>query len=217
MTLSPPIGIAIATALLLLFPMFLRRWRRRAAASSTPARRAATLLQTARTPGPRSVTDLCELLREEEIALGKPLQTAGMALEMKLEPVHLAVHLDRPAIRFLFAQIVELACRVMPPGSSLQVLARKDGAHAVVNFMDAGPCIEEPQIGRQFERVSTLRSGRHPNEEVQCALLCAQIVSDHGGRIYAAPSPLGRLGLTVRLPRTPADRPRSAGEAIHPS
>jgi two-component system sensor histidine kinase BaeS len=84
----------------------------------------------------------------------------------------------------------------MPPGSTLRVLGRIDGAHAVVNFMDASPGTDAPRLGHCFDAAST----RNDGDAIANVALCAQIVSDHRGRIYAAPSPLGSLGITLRLP-----------------
>ena len=36
--------------------------------------------------------------------------------------------------------------------------------------------------------------------ETESLALCERIVGEHRGRIYAAPSPLGSLGITLRLP-----------------
>ncbi|MGJ7509542.1 hypothetical protein [Variovorax sp. GT1P44] len=122
---------------------------------------------------------------------------------MKLPPHPLPVTLDRSGMQEVLAQVVDLACRIMPSGSTLRLLARVDGTHAVVNFMDVPPSAEEPRLGHFFNAAFT-RKWRRPDEfharSMASIALCEQIVGDHRGRIYAAPSPLGSLGVTLRLP-----------------
>jgi two-component system sensor histidine kinase BaeS len=90
----------------------------------------------------------------------------------------------------------------MPAGGTLKMLARMDGAHAVVNFMDTGST-EEPQLGRCFTSAFArdLPPDNHDHSDsIARVALCERIVGEHCGRIYAAPSPLGSLGITLRLP-----------------
>lgn len=150
----------------------------------------------------RHPTDIRELLRQSAEALGAQLRPAEVAIHLELPSGPLTVSLDRARVREVLAHIVQLASAVMPKGSTLKLLARMEGAQAVVNFMDIAPDGSEPRLGRCFGRSS---QQNHPANAlspdlISGALRCEQIVGDHGGRIYSAPSPLGSLGITLRLP-----------------
>lgn len=183
-----PASIGIAITVTLLLGAFWRRMKEPIDSPPTPARPAPSPHSAA---GARSHGDIRELLRQQgRESLQARLQAAGMALQLELPTEPLPVLLDRSGMQEVFAQIAEMACRVMPKGSTLRVLGRIDGIHAVVNFMDRSPSDDAPRLARCFD-------GRDASAG---AALCAQIVSDHRGRIYAAPSPLGSLGVTLRLP-----------------
>ena len=148
----------------------------------------------------RSQVDICEFLHQESECLGVHLRSAGMTLELELPTKPLPVLLDRSKMQEVFVQVVDLARSVMSRGSALRVLARIDGAHAVVNLMDA-PCgSDTPCLGKWFHEVyaHSLRPD-HRDEAAARVAICQQIVGEHHGRLYAAPSPLGSLGITLRL------------------
>jgi two-component system sensor histidine kinase BaeS len=189
-----PACIALLFALLLCVPW--RLLRPRPASAAPPA-----IAQRAHLPGPRSHTDIRQLLHQMSESLRGRLQAAGMALELRLPGDPLQVLLDRSGMQEVLARVVELACRAMHAGSTLQVLGRIDGVHAVVNFIDAAPGLDEPRLARCFDAVAA-RSPRWRSDvdAIASVALCEQIVSEHRGRIYAAPSPLGSLGITLRLP-----------------
>ena len=156
-------------------------------------------------PGPRSRADIRQLLTQMSESLRSRLQAAGMALDLRLPADPLPVVLDRSGMQEVLARVVELACRAMDAGSTLQVLGRIDGGHAVVNFIDAAPGLDEPRLARCFDAASARSPRRRSDADadadaIASVALCAQIVSEHRGRIYAAPSPLGSLGITLRLP-----------------
>ncbi|MDM0024672.1 ATP-binding protein [Variovorax saccharolyticus] len=206
--MSPiPACIALLLALLLCVPW--RLLRPRAAAPDRPA-----VTRLAHAPGPRARTDVRQLLNQMSESLRGRLQAAGMALELALPADALPVVLDRSGMQEVLARIVDLACRAMHAGSTLKVLGRIDGVHAVVNFIDAAPGLDEPRLARCFDAAAA-RSPRLRGDldAIASVALCEQIVSDHRGRIYAAPSPLGGLGITLRLPleRTAAEHARGFG------
>lgn len=201
-----PACIALLLALLLCAPWRLFRPR---AAAAQPA-----IARLAHVAGPRSRTDIRQLLHQMSESLRGRLQAAGMALELRLPADALPVVLDLSGMQEVLSRIVELACRAMHAGSTLQVLGRIDGSHAVVNFIDSAPGLDEPRLARCFDAAAA-RSPRWRGDldAIASVALCEQIMSDHRGRIYAAPSPLGSLGITLRLPleRKAAGAPRVQG------
>ena len=145
----------------------------------------------------------CHLRLHPAFRILAPVESAhrGIRLELKLPADPLPVLLDRSGMQEVFAHIVELACRAMKAGSTLHVLGRIDGTQAVVNFMDCAPGTDEPRLARCFDAASAHRARpRGDCESIASVALCTQIVGEHRGRIYAAPSPLGRLGISMRLP-----------------
>ncbi|MGJ7510712.1 hypothetical protein [Variovorax sp. GT1P44] len=191
-----PARIAIALFVTVLLSVLWRLLKQHSdSAPDTPCRE-----PVAYVPQSCSQADIRQLLHQMSDALRDRLHDAGMALELKFsEP--LPVLLDRSGMQEVFAHIVELACRVMKAGSTLHVLGRVDGAQAVVNFMDSAPGADEPRLARGFDAASArvVRS-RGDGDSIASVALCTQIVGEHRGRIYAAPSPLGHLGITLRLP-----------------
>ncbi|SEB00173.1 ATP-binding protein [Variovorax sp. YR216] len=150
---------------------------------------------------PEHAADIRQLLGQMSDSLRVRLHSAGMALEMMLPTDPLPVLLDRSGMQEVFAHIVDLACRAMHTGSTLRVLGRVEGTHAVVNFMDAAPGAGEPRLARCFDAAGAATAARRGDGDTAASVaLCTQIVSEHRGRIYAAPSPLGSLGITLRLP-----------------
>jgi K+-sensing histidine kinase KdpD len=189
------LGIAVFVSLLLF--AFWRILHQR----SDAVRRPPGPALEAHTPGPRNQADIRQLLNQMSDSLRARLQAAGMALELRLPADPLPVLLDRSGMQEVFAQIVDLACRAMQAGSTLRVLGRIEGTHAVVNFIDAAPGISEPRLARCFDAASAgVARQRDDGDAVANVALCTQIVAEHRGRLYAAPSPLGGLGITLRLP-----------------
>lgn len=186
------ISIAVFTALL--FYAFWRILQQQRDGAAPPAPMRAT-------NRPRHHADIRQLLGQMSDSLRARLQSAGIALEVMLPADPLPVLLDRSGMQEVFAHIVDLACRAMQAGSTLRVLGRVEGTHAVVNFMDAAPGAGEPRLARCFDDASAgIAQQCDDGESAASVALCTQIVAEHRGRIYAAPSPLGALGLTMRLP-----------------
>jgi two-component system sensor histidine kinase BaeS len=97
----------------------------------------------------------------------------------------------------------------MPRGGVLKTLARRENGQAVVSFMDSslasGP---QPRLAAIFDRLFAAREAPAPDEgALRESVLCARRIVDRlGGRLYAAPSALGGMGLTLRMPLAPAQR-----------
>jgi two-component system sensor histidine kinase BaeS len=196
MNAAAPISVAVSAAFLLY--AFWRTLPPRTAARRPAVAHPAPIRAARR---PQHHADIRQLLGQMSESLRARLQSAGMALEMVLPSDPLPVLLDRSGMQEVFAHIVDLACRAMQAGSTLRVLGRVEGTHAVVNFMDAAPGAGEPRLARCFDAAATATAARDDDGEAAASVaLCTQIVSEHRGRIYSAPSPLGSLGITLRLP-----------------
>ncbi|WP_286663136.1 hypothetical protein [Variovorax flavidus] len=156
-------------------------------------------LTTARVSRPRHLCDMREMVGQMSESLGDRLKAAGIAVDLRIPSDPLTVFLDRSGMQEVLTKVADLACRIMPAGGTLQLLARADGPYAVINFMDQTPS-EEPRLGLCFSAAPARRDDTAHAESIANVDLCERIVGDNGGRIYASPSPLGSLGVTLRLP-----------------
>lgn len=138
----------------------------------------------------RESVDLRQSLRLMAQAHGPSLQRLGIRLELSLPDEPLRVFAAPADLLNLLGHIVGMAGGALPGGYALQVLARVDGQHAVINWRDIGD--EAPRLALAFENVGRPISAR--------ALTCQAIAARYGARIYAAPSPLGDRSLTLRFP-----------------
>lgn len=154
-------------------------------------------------PVDRRWLDLRTPLEEMSRSCGAMLHGAGIALEHRLPEIALGVWADPGELRQAFVQIVRLACEAMPRGGKLKTLARRENGQAVVSFMDSSLASgQQPRLAALFERLFTARQPIAPEEDALRAsvLLSRRIVDRLGGRLYAAPSALGGMGLTLRMP-----------------
>ncbi|MEP6719940.1 MAG: ATP-binding protein [Variovorax sp.] len=142
--------------------------------------------------GSRTAADLGQLLLAMPASCRSMLQGRGIVLEHRLPAHPLPVFVRQEDIEQLLMHLARIACRALKDGGTLRVLALADGARAAVHFMDTGPGALEPGLAHLFERGS--------RESDAGVLHCQRIASAHNGRIYAAPSALGALGITFRLP-----------------
>jgi hypothetical protein len=129
---------------------------------------------------------LCTLLADYETTLAR----MGVRLVVELPAMPLTIAVRKGDMRRLFAHIIHALSDAPEAGLTLRILARSDGLQAVVNCFDDGAA--EPRLARAFMAAGPARS---PG-----AAICRAIVDAHGGRLYAAPSPLGQQCLTLRLP-----------------
>ncbi|MGJ7497144.1 hypothetical protein ACSFA8_18930 [Variovorax sp. RT4R15] len=166
---------------------------RRATAAFQPAGAGAGVVASAvAVAEPRTAADLGQLLLAMPAACRSMLQGRGIVLEHCLPPHPLAVFVQREEIEQLLMHVARIACRALKDGGTLQVLALADGARAAVHFMDVGPDASGLGLAHLFERGA--------RESDAGVLHCQRIAGAHNGRIYAAPSALGALGITFRLP-----------------
>jgi len=145
--------------------------------------------------------DLREVLHGSIEALKGRLRDRGVSLSLRVPGEPIVVSVDRPGIERLVAEIADLACRTLDRGGTLKVLARTDAGKAVVNFMDIeGEAMGAPEESCGLARLFGGASASRAADAGSRIARCERIVDGHDGRLYAAPSPLGGLGLTLRLP-----------------
>ena len=146
--------------------------------------------------------DLCQMLRPTPLACIQVLQASGIVLDQRLPDEPLPVDVNDHELALLLSNVAHIACHAMQGGGTLQLLARSEGSRAVVHFMDAGNDACVAGLAQLFCKPDERAAGY--------VRACELIVHQHGGRIYAAPSSLGSLGLTLRLPLLPSLAPAAA-------
>lgn len=154
-------------------------------------------------PVERRWLDLRAPLEEMSRSCGAMLHAAGIELEHRLPDLALGVWADPGELRQAFSHMVRLACDAMPRGGVLKTLARRENGQAVVSFMDSSLASgHQPCLAALFDRLLTARQALAAQEgELRASVLRVRRIVDRlGGRLYAAPSALGGMGLTLRMP-----------------
>ncbi len=159
----------------------------------------------------RARMDLRPLLADMSRSCGETLQAASIGLEQGLPAESLMIWADARELRQMLSEIVQIARHSMPRGGILKVNARAESGQAAVSFVDSSLASEQPQLASTFDRLRGARQNVNceDSEARASVILANRIVSSHGGRLYAAPSPLGGLGLTWRMPLM------AQGAAVH--
>lgn len=208
-------GIAIAAAILFILVMFWsslkanQRTPSESAGATAPRQRGAGagpgLAPPSREPSaspsePRSAPlrsqglfetiDLRQFLCSLQTSYEPTLERRGIRLDLVVPSMPLTVTARKVDLHRLFAHIIRELCDMPAWGVTLRILARSDGAQAVINCLDAG--VPEPRLARAF--------GGFAAERTSAVVACRAIVDDLGGRLYASPSPLGQQSLTLRFP-----------------
>ena len=109
---------------------------------------------------------------------------------------------DPERLHQLFSNLIGNSLKYTDAGGRLEVSIGRGEGTTVIRFCDSAPGVPEGETGRLFDRLYRVEGSR--NRETGGAGLglsiCRNIVQAHGGRISAAPSPLGGLAVTIELP-----------------
>ena len=115
------------------------------------------------------------------------------------EPV--AIQGDTDALRVLLRNLLDNALRYTPDGGQVDVLVRREqaatGATAVLEVVDTGPGIPEPERTRVFDRFYRVPGTASSGSGIGLALV-RTIAERHRGRVDLGPGRDGR-GLSVRV------------------
>jgi two-component system, OmpR family, sensor kinase len=114
------------------------------------------------------------------------------------EPVIVAG--DEAHLRQAIANLVSNALHHTPPGSALQVSARRDGEWAEVAVRDHGPGLDEDALVHVFDRFWQADRSRTGSGAGLGLAIVAGIAAEHGGTAEAANGPDGGAIFTLRLP-----------------
>jgi two-component system sensor histidine kinase KdpD len=148
-----------------------------------------------------------------EEVVGSALRASGSLLKGHVVRTRLPSTLpllryDAVLIERVLCNLVENAGKYTPPGSQIVIAAELHGAWINILVYDDGPGLppgREEAIFEKFTRGE--RESAKPGVGLGLAI-CRAIVEAHGGRIAAAPSPLGGAGFAISLPLgTPPEMP----------
>ncbi len=112
------------------------------------------------------------------------------------------VRADRGRLVEVLRQLLENAATFSPPESPIQLVVRRDGAHAEVEVIDQGPGIPPEQREHVFTRFPNWRPpGYQEMPGTGLGLfICRAIVAEHSGEISVEGGREGGTILRVRLP-----------------
>jgi two-component system sensor histidine kinase BaeS len=109
---------------------------------------------------------------------------------------------DRDRLAQMFRNLLENSARYTDAGGRARVSARVADGWVAVEFDDSPPGVPAealPYLFERFFRVDGSRSRANGGTGLGLAI-SRSIAAAHGGEIAAAPSPLGGLRVSVRLP-----------------
>lgn len=149
-------------------------------------------------------TDVVPLLRESLRMFEERFAERRILVDVSAPDTPATVHADPVRLQQLFANLAENTVRHTDPGGRLRVTCAVDGDTVRVDFQDSGPGVPEAELPRLFDRF--YRGGASASGDASGTglglAICRNIVEAHDGTIEAQPSPLGGVGIAVRLPRT---------------
>jgi two-component system phosphate regulon sensor histidine kinase PhoR len=159
-------------------------------------------LEAGQEPVERASTDigalLSDVIAELEGALDARAQQAVSDVETSAETAVVDANKLHDAIR----NLVENAVAYAPPGTTIEIAARRVEDHLVITVADEGPGIPEADLARIFERfyrVDKARSRESGGTGLGLSIV-KHLVGILGGDAKAANRPSGGAVFTIRLP-----------------
>ncbi|MBA2348827.1 MAG: HAMP domain-containing histidine kinase [Solirubrobacterales bacterium] len=179
----------------------------------------------------RLVADLLLLARQDakRAASREPvdLQRVAVAAAAELGPIASEhdLHVDAAPARTCGAEdelhrvalnLMENAIKHTPPGTTISVATRTEGAEAVLEVFDDGPGVPPELQARLFERFVRGEGDRGGSSGLGLAIVRA-VADAHGGSVVLAPPDAGRgARFTVRLPLAPISTPAEDASWVAP-
>ena len=144
--------------------------------------------------------ELSALLTEQASLFAKHAPQLTLSLALPSQP--LWVQADAQRLRQVLHNLLDNAHRYTQAGGRVVLRVRSEPHHAVIELEDSAPGVPDALLPRLFERffrVDPSRTRTSGGSGLGLAI-CQRIIAAHGGHIFAAPSPLGGLKLTLQLP-----------------
>jgi signal transduction histidine kinase len=155
-------------------------------------------LRTGSLPLNRAAVDLVDLTRRSVEEANEGDQGIPLSFASSVET--LTVFVDPWRFEQVMSNLITNARRFTPDDGQIDVRLKKEGNVAVIEVADTGIGIPVSDLDRIFEPFYQVNP--HAGKGIGLGLaICRQIVTDHGGRLWAAPAASGRGSVfTVMLP-----------------
>ncbi len=146
--------------------------------------------------------NLADCLTETIRSFQERARLHSLILEYAACDQNLPVQADAGRIAQVIRNVLENSLRYTDSGGIIHIESHKEGAQAVIIIQDSAPGVPEDHLVRIFERFHTVDSSRNRKTSGTGLglAICRSILEAHGGSILAAPSALGGLSLSIRLP-----------------
>lgn len=158
---------------------------------------------------------LLDAVIDDAIELSRPLvERAGHTLTVELGAEPLVMRGDAVRLTQVFSNLLNNAAKYTPPGGRIEVVARQQEGHAVIEVSDTGTGLSSDMLQSIFDmfvQVSGTSKAAQGGLGIGLTLV-KSLVELHGGSVEAASEGLGHgAAFTVRLPlakSAPSARPR---------
>jgi K+-sensing histidine kinase KdpD len=150
-------------------------------------------------PVPQAIDEVigAAICRLERKLAGRPVQTSVP------EEIPLALF-DPVLIEQVLINLLENATKYTPPGTPIDVFARYEGDHIVVEVGDRGPGVGAGEEKRVFERLYRGARGAQGDGGIGLGLtICQAIVTAHEGKIWLENREGGGVIVRFSLPASP--------------
>jgi two-component system sensor histidine kinase KdpD len=133
--------------------------------------------------------------------------TSRHDLHVHVDPDLPPVAVDEVQIDQVLANLIENATKYAPPGTTIDVTARREGANLQIEVSDRGPGVPANEIEQLFAPFYRA-SGQRSASGLGLGLAVARgLVEAHGGRIWAGNRPQGGSRFVFTLPYDSAPEP----------
>jgi signal transduction histidine kinase len=122
-------------------------------------------------------------------------------------PPELIVRADRRRIEEVVTNLLENAVKYSPAGGAVAVSLEREGETAHLTVADEGIGIPEAELSRVFDRFYQVGAGTYSQGHLGLGLglyIAHEIVTRHGGRVWAQSGPERGATFHVELPLEPA-------------
>lgn len=150
--------------------------------------------------------DLVELLQQALAGAAERCQAHGLTLELRLPLQAMPVLGDPSRLRQLISNLLENSLRYTQSGGLVRIDLREEAGRICLDWQDSAPGVQDVDLSQLFERFfrgDASRCRAKGGSGLGLAI-CRSIAQAHDGSLDARSSPLGGLGLYLRLPREDA-------------
>lgn len=125
--------------------------------------------------------------------------TAGHRVEVRIAPGLLLVRMDFVLMQQALANLAVNAAMHTPPGTTIEISARIEGADLMLQVADRGPGLPPDQLERIFDSFHRAPGAKPGGTGLGLAIVRG-FVEAQGGRVHAANRPDGGAIFTITMP-----------------